>query len=240
MDTVLDTSPAQRESVSDRIYLQLRSAVMNGEFSPFTRLSENKLAARYDASRTPIREAFSRLISDGLLVKRDGGLYPYMPSFQELANLYELRVTLEQQGLVRSIADPTVRHDTRALDTELRRWEDIADARRDPDASFVTEDELFHRTLLDASGNSALTTALDRVNARIRAVRMYDYLTDDRMTATVTEHMEILRLVLAGKLPAALEALRSHIGVSREVVMERAAKALTAAHMQALHGGEVR
>lgn len=230
MDTVLGDAHNAALPLSSRVYAQVRDDLMNGVYSPFTRLGEEKLATRYKVSRTPVREALKQLLADGLLIKRDSGLYPHVPSFTELTNLYELRVTLEQQGIIRAITDPTVTHDTPRLDAELTRWHTMQDENRTPDASFVVEDELFHRTLLDAAGNPAITNALDHVSARIRSVRMYDYLTRDRLDATMTEHIELLELVLANKLSQALDFLRDHIGASREVVTERAARALTLAH----------
>lgn len=235
MDTVipLHQNDAQFAALplSARVYVQVRTDLMNGGFSPFTRLGEEKLASRYSVSRTPVREALRQLLADGLVIKRDGGLYPHVPSFTELTGLYELRVTLEQQGIVRAIQDPTIKHDSQRLDLELSRWHDIKDSGRVPDASFVVEDELFHRTLLDAAGNSTITQALDQVSARIRSVRMYDYLTEDRLDATISEHIELLELVLQFKLPQALDFLRDHIGTSREVVTERATRALALAQL---------
>ncbi|WP_051196465.1 GntR family transcriptional regulator [Jonesia quinghaiensis] len=220
-----------------QVYHQLRSDLMSGVFSPYTRLTEERVAQRYEVSRTPVREALARLLADGLIEKRDGSLFMHMPSFAELTNLYELRITLEQQGIVRAISDPTIHHDRARLETELSRWVDLDASGREPSASFVAEDELFHRTLLDAAGNPSITATLDQVNARIRAVRMYDYLTEDRLDATISEHMGILDLVLSGKLPAALEALREHVGVSKDVVMERAARALAMAQLTAQQEG---
>ncbi len=235
MDTVLLTQGTEQVKASVplgvQVYVALRTDLMNGAFSPFKRLGEERLAARYQVSRTPVREALKRLTSDGLVDKRDGGLYVHVPSFKELTNLYELRVTLEQQGIVRAIADPTVRHDSARLETELHGWQVLQEERPTPDAGFVIQDEAFHRTLLDSAGNSAITSALDQVNARIRSVRMYDYLTDDRLDATFAEHIEILELVLSHKLPSALDLLRTHIGASKEVVTERAARALALAQL---------
>jgi DNA-binding GntR family transcriptional regulator len=73
---------------------------------------------------------------------------------------------------------------------------------------------------------------LEAVNARIRPVRMFDLLTKDRIASTITEHLAIVDLTLAGDVPAALDALSRHIGESLDVVEERAVRALTA---MALH-----
>ena len=120
------------------------------------------------------------------------------------------------------IDDRTIAYDLRLLGSELDLWRGFHDAPPETDASFVDVDEGFHVSLLQASGNAALVEALRSVNRRIRPVRMYDYLTEDRIEATVREHLGIGELVLHGELTEALGALRAHVVVSREVVLERA------------------
>ncbi|MDT7599470.1 MAG: hypothetical protein QOK26_1547, partial [Pseudonocardiales bacterium] len=85
-----------------------------------------------------------------------------------------------------------------------------------------------HLTLCRAAGNPVLAAALETVNARIRPVRMYDFLTADRIELTISEHLEILELTLAGRLAEALIALHRHVGESMEVVEQRVVRALTA------------
>lgn len=240
-DPVPQASPAPggppEPSRRDRVYLAIRDELMSGGVSPYERLTEERLAERLGVSRTPVREALARLQSDGIVIKRDGGLHLYVPSFRELTDLYELRIALELRGLTRVLEDPTLHHDRPRLEAELERWYGFRDHRPAPDAGFVGHDEQFHTTLLDASGNPSLTEALAQANRRIRSVRMYDYLTEDRMTATITEHIAIADLVVRGRIAAALDALRDHVGASREVVMQRAATAL---EMTRLMAAEVR
>ena len=92
---------------------------------------------------------------------------------------------------------------------------------------FVLLDEDFHVTLCRSSGNLALAAALELVNTRIRPVRMYDFLTADRIAATIAEHVEIVELVLEHRLTEALGALHRHVGESMEIVEQRVVRALT-------------
>ncbi|RIK12129.1 MAG: GntR family transcriptional regulator, partial [Acidobacteria bacterium] len=89
----------------DRVYRALRSDLMTGVLPPDTRLGEERLAEQYGVSRTPVREALARLVSDGLVERREQGLFPYRPRFDDLADLYELRTTLELRGIRRALAD---------------------------------------------------------------------------------------------------------------------------------------
>lgn len=222
--------------LSERVYLALRADLMGGQFPPVERLGEEKLAARYGVSRTPVREALARLVADGLVERGDAGLYPYRPRFEELAGLYELRFTLELKGIERIMDSPGARHDPDVLGPELDRWHALRADPPEPDAGFVDSDERFHTTLLASSGNPAFVDALRQVNARIRPVRMFDYVTTDRMDATIGEHITIGALVLDGRLDQAHHALKTHIDESRKVVVERAAQAVAMARMaSAIH-----
>jgi DNA-binding GntR family transcriptional regulator len=68
---------------------------------------------------------------------------------------------------------------------------------------------------------------LDAINARIRPVRMHDFLTEDRIHMTIEQHLDIVETVLGGDLPEAVRKLRNHVGESMEVVEKRAASAIT-------------
>jgi len=209
---------------------------MNGEFGLQSRLVEERLAGALGVSRTPVREALVRLLADGLVVRHDGGYYVALPDLSRLRNLYELRILLELRGVERAVESGVVRLDAAILEPLRDQWRAMSVDKPDPNPEFVLVDEDFHLTLLRSSGNTALTETLESVNARIRPVRMYDFLTEDRIERTVAEHLNIVELVLAGDLAEALASLRQHVGISMEVVERRAARAIT---QMALHRGGV-
>ncbi|MEE2033815.1 GntR family transcriptional regulator [Rhodococcus chondri] len=213
------------------VYRGLRAELMSGALAPDERLSEERLADRYGVSRTPVREALARLVSDGLVERREPGLFPYRPRLDALDDLYELRITLELRGICRAMTDESVRHDPGILGAELDRWYELRRVPPEPDAGFVALDERYHLTLLASSGNSALCEALATVNAKVRPVRMFDYLTPDRLAATVDEHIAVTELLLDGRLDDAHRLLLAHIDTSRAVVVRRAEEARTLARL---------
>ncbi|WP_227014494.1 MULTISPECIES: GntR family transcriptional regulator [Nocardiopsis] len=218
---------AAATSRRDRVYALISEEVLSGRTGPRTRLGEVRLAERFGVSRTPVREALARLHSDGLVERRENGFYATVPNLAELRDLYELRVTLELRGIARATEDPGVRHDPAILAVELERWRGLRADPPPPDPSFVLLDEEYHAALSRASGNGALTESLVSVNRRIRRVRMYDFLTEDRITSTIDEHIGIAEHLVAGELDAAYHAMYEHVGASMEVVLERARRALT-------------
>ncbi|RAJ38463.1 DNA-binding GntR family transcriptional regulator [Kitasatospora sp. SolWspMP-SS2h] len=237
MDTALYTaSDTPNLPHRERVHAELSEELLSGRIGLRERLTEERLAARFGVSRTPVREALARLRSDGMIERGDGGYFPVVPNLPQLRDLYELRVTLELRGVARALEDPSLRHDPAVVEAELRRWYAIREAPPAPDPRFVVLDEEFHTALSRAAGNPALTEALVAVNRRIRRVRMYDFLTRDRVDSTVTEHIEIMEHVRDGRLDEAYRALHSHVGASMDVVLERARRALT---QMALHADRV-
>jgi DNA-binding GntR family transcriptional regulator len=215
-----------RSDLREKVYLSLRRDLVSGAISRTERLGEERLAGLYGVSRTPVREALARLLADGLVMRGDDGLYPYRPHVGDLADLYELRITLELQGITR-IADGSISHDADVLGPVVEQWKEMKSAPPEPDVDFVTQDEMFHVALLTSAGNQALADALQAVNARIRPVRMFAYIAPDSVVAAIDDHIAIGESVLAGNLESARALLSSHIDVSQGVVIDRANQALS-------------
>lgn len=214
--------------LSDQVHDLLRDAIMNGRVPVTERLTEAKLARQLGISRTPVREALGWLAAAGLLCREDYGFAVQVPSVDGMRQLYELRITLELRGIARAIDDPTIRHDHEILGEELASWYRMRIVTPKATPDFVVLDEGFHVALLRSSGNEALVEALEAVNARIRHVRMYDFLVNSRIEVSIAEHIQIAEHVLAGQLTEAHDALHAHIGASSAIVMERVSNAIAA------------
>ncbi|NEW42687.1 GntR family transcriptional regulator [Nocardia cyriacigeorgica] len=210
------------------MYETLRAELMNGDIKFGERLTEPKVSARFGISRTPVREALTVLCSDGLLQREEYGFSPVRPSIPLVRDLYELRITLELGGLQRAMQNPDIVHDRAPLMAEREAWLEL---QADPPAQepgFVVRDEEFHVTLLTASGNAEMVRALRSVNSRIRHVRMYDFMVNNRIETTISEHLAILDAVLAENLSLAYRLLHAHIGESLDVVLDRVTRAIAA------------
>lgn len=219
---------ARAATQADRVYAQLRERLLRGDLPVGRRLVEQQLAAEFSTSRTPVREALRRLEGDGHIVRdRGGGLCPAAPSVKSMRELYEVRVALEELCARRAAASgdrgriETIEVEWEALHAA---WEDTSVVPRGPD--FVYADEGFHRALAAASGNDVAEALLGDLNDRIRVLRIYDFTTDDRIGATIAEHLEIVRCVLARDADAAAAFMRAHVQRSALVVRERVGAAL--------------
>ncbi|MDT5336554.1 MAG: hypothetical protein QOD90_2059 [Mycobacterium sp.] len=215
-------------SLRDRVYVDLGKKLMIGEIDHRTRLVESQLCEAFNVSRTPLREALVRLHADGMLERRNDGYYPVALDIAGVRDLYELRITIELRGVTRILETEELRYDKDRLAALEVVWKALEASPPPPEADMVLLDEAFHIELAAASGNLAMVATLDNLNRRIRLIRMYDFITAERVTATIVEHLEIVDLLLHDELEAGRKALHEHVGASFEVVERRAIRALSA------------
>ena len=212
---------------SDVAYDGLKRRILAGDFPVNVRLGEERLAVLIGVSRTPIREALVRLHAEGLVRRcADGGYEPIAPDVTVIHHLYEVRAGLELQALQRPGRTGTV-HDQQLLEELRHDWETFRDEPAEAgDPSFVLLDETFHVTLAEAGGNPSLADLLRQVNERIRVVRMQDFLTPERISQTIDEHLAIVDAVLAGDVATAQARFLAHLDRSVAVVEERVSRAV--------------
>jgi DNA-binding GntR family transcriptional regulator len=223
------TTPDTGLSRGERAYGELKRRLLLGEFALGARLGEERLAGLVGVSRTPVREALSRLHVEGFVNRLpDGGYGPTAPDLPAVRELYEVRRGLELVALRRPTQGGPA-HDADQLESLLADWRSIDPPvpETEPDPSFVMLDEDFHVRLAAAAGNGELVALLQSVNERIRLVRIHDFLTAERIAATIDQHAAIVETLLQLGPGHAADELDRHLNESLAVVEQRAATALS-------------
>lgn len=187
-------------------------------------LTELDVAKAAGASRTPVREAFMRLESEGLIerIPRRGAFVPPL-SDAEIRAVMEARRMIEVWSVERIIAD--------GLDFAVEDLENLireqATVWSDP-LTFVELDREFHSRIVAASGNSVVDHFYGEL--RDRQLRMGVYAvssTEDRAARVVEEHRQILNSLRTGDLSSARAATGNHLGNTLEAMLRRGAPAVT-------------
>lgn len=88
----------RRDSLSERIYLDLRGKIQRSEVPPDSRLVDVDLATEYGASRMPAREALLRLANEGYLVGTTRGFMVPILSLDDIRDVFEVRRLLEPRA----------------------------------------------------------------------------------------------------------------------------------------------
>ena len=193
--------------LSQRAYERLREMAMTYSFRPGERLNEGELARQLDVSRTPVREAMHRLVSEGLLVLVAGrGFHARPLEVKDVYDLYEARLALETAAVALA-AERASPNWLAAIDAYLD--ESVKAQEEAPLERLLQFDEGFHERVAEASGNRELLHMLRNVNARIHFFRWADM--QGRRDRTQAEHRALVAAIRARDPLRAAEIARAHI-----------------------------
>ncbi|SEO57416.1 GntR family transcriptional regulator [Amycolatopsis saalfeldensis] len=209
MVTLPDIEPVSRESTAAVIARQLRDAIMTGALPPGTQLGETDLAARFQVSRGPLREAMQHLVSEGLLrSERHRGLFVIDLEPGDVYDIYLARSAVERAALLRAL-----RGDRDAVAAILEQTvADMAAAADDDDpAALSTADLRFHEALINASGSKRLVRMARTLLIETRMCLSLLQNTYQRVEERVDEHTRIIDALRAGDDETALHLLEAHM-----------------------------
>src|SRR5918992_6063666 len=181
------------ENLSARVYNQLKSLILCNELMPGQKLHHQQLSERLGVSRTPIREALTRLVQEGYVsFLPNRGFTCKEIRMQEAEELYDLREALEAFAVEKAIAHLT----DSALDQLRERMELYGG---DVQNRFTRErlmyDQDVHLEIAQLAGNETLKRSLGHVFERIVLKRRTDGLYD--AARGVNAHQQHLRLLQA-------------------------------------------
>lgn len=197
---------AENETRGRNAYRGILEAIREGIFLPGDRLREEEVAQRLGMSRTPVREAFGRLLEKGLLQPAPGrGLAIAVLEMDQLFELYALRGEFE--GLVARFA---ARHATEAEIAHLRQVNDRFAAAASP-AEAARINRRFHARLYDAARNRYLRSAVEDLQETIALLPVTTFSRKGRLAEAVAEHEAIVAAIERRDPDGAAEAARAHI-----------------------------
>lgn len=191
---------------SDRAYATLREEIQSGVLAPGAVLGEVEQSARLGVSRTPLREALSRLSADGLVAQASPRVTVVTAvDVDDIRALFELRRALEE-STARAAAARGDRSVFRALADEFA----ATDAAAGPDAYYALIAR-FDRELDDAVANDYLAAALRNVRTHLVRVRRLARDKPERLAASAGEHRVIAAAIGAGDGDLAAHATHVHL-----------------------------
>jgi DNA-binding GntR family transcriptional regulator len=207
------TTPAS--TASERAYGFAKNRILDGRFRGGELLSEGEVAELVGVSRTPVREAFLRLESEGLL-----RLYPKRGALVVPVSVSEVEDVMETRLLVERLA---VERIGQAPADVCERLEAIVDgqaslARTNDARGFVGADHEFHRCLVLTLRNEILLALHDSLRDRESRMGLVALSRDPgRTQRIVAEHRALLRAIRAGD-SAATTILTDHLEATRDLL----------------------
>ncbi len=207
--------PEDKKSLSDTIRAAIEQDILSGKLPSGTQLEEQQLLARFNVSRTPVREALIQLESAGLvdLVPRQGAIVASI-SLREYVAMSEILVQLESLSArlaARRISPPQRKAMEAALDA-CRAAAEQADG-----DAYRRANDAFHHLIYEASCNDILSRQIRTMRARMRGMRDLRFEKPARILASLAEHEQVLEAILRGSEDDAAAAMVRHIATGGDV-----------------------
>lgn len=207
-----------RRSLHDELVERLQRLIIEGDLTPGEKVPEKELCARYNVSRTPMREALKVLASEGLVtLTPNRGASVTAVTVEDLEEVFPVMGALEALSgelACEKITDAEIA----AIAKTHREMIGHYNAQRLPE--YFAANEAIHIAILKAARNDTLAAQHRMLSARVRRARYLANMTRERWDKAVAEHEDIL---------AALEArdgrqlgiiLKQHLRNKLETVSE--------------------
>ncbi len=187
----------------------LERDILAGKFAPGELMDEMALARRFEASRTPVREALLNLSATGLVeLQRGRGAVVVGVSLERIFDTYE--VLAELMGFAACLSakrlTPLQRANLEALHEDIGRV-----AGNDSREDYQRLDARFHDALVHGCGNSVLIHQITECERTISAVRRASIESYESLDGMYNEHQGIVDAIRRGDAEAARNAMREHL-----------------------------
>jgi len=205
-----------RQSLHATVVATLRDLIVEGELAPGARLSERLLCERLGVSRTPLREAFKVLASEGvveLLPNRGARVAPLDDG--TIGDLFEVMGALEALA-GRLAAERIAEHELAEI--AALHYEMLAQYTRRRLPEYFRLNQAIHAAVVAAARNPVLSAAYQSLEGRIRRARYFANLSDERWREAVTEHDAILAALQARDGERLAGLLAAHLANKGAVV----------------------
>ena len=218
-------SPANGTATrATNLYDQLRGDLLGGELEPGSKLAIEALAERYETSATPLREALNRLVSDGLVQRREQrGFVVAAISEQDLAEITKTRCWLEEVALRESIA-----HHSTAWEEALvlahhrlaKTPRSLSDKTFQDNPDWEPLHRAFHRALISGCGSRWLLNFCDQLADQHHRYRRLSAPRAFAKRKVSSEHQQLVEAALSGRADEAVALLRRHFERTAQVIRD--------------------
>lgn len=202
----------KQHSLTSALKTELERLIFDGTIKVGERINESSLAAHFQTSRGPLREALQALGEQGLIsFARNRGAFVRRMSLDEAEELYDLRAALDDE-VGRKLAGQLTQEQNEILEGLLREMDVYVKAK--DISSYYADNLRFHDLLVQYAGNKRLAEIYRRVIKELHLFRLQGLYAGGAAVSNV-EHRYILQAIQTGDADGAGQALRNHIEAAR-------------------------
>ena len=205
--------PARQPALGDQLAEVMREQIVRRVLRPGTHLVEDSLAAQYDVSRGPVRDALRLLEAQGLVESRRRGFFVVGLTQRDIEDLYELREAIEVVAATRAVrlATPEQLESGRAIVREMMTAADRSHARE-----FAQADLRFHALLYEMGGNRRLIDVWEDYEPLVASLMQLTVEEDVDLHPSAHDHGRLLELIVAGQADQLAAAMCAHLRGARD------------------------
>lgn len=200
---------ASKPSAAKRIEQALLEEISAGELTPGQRLDEMGLAERFGASRTPVREALSRLTAQGVCVAGERrGVFVAQYSREQLGQIFEAMHEIEA-ACARIVAQ---RLNLLSRSTiEAAQQDCIAAAQAGDRTAYLRANEAFHMAIYQATGNPYMAELASEFRQRTGPFRAKKFASREDLIASAESHQALIDDIFSEDSATASQGMRNHM-----------------------------
>lgn len=208
-------------SLKQQAYQTIRTKILNCEYAPNSYLNEEQLCKELNVSRTPIRDALSRLEQENLIkILPKKGVVVAPLNINEINMIYETRILLEPYILATygNRIDDNHFNELKNIISESDSLIKLITNSNSNDLSKIHElDDAFHNLIVQSSQNQYFIQCYKNIGAQNSRLRILSgNLNKDRLEKTQLEHIEITNEIIKRNYKNAADTLEAHLLASKE------------------------
>jgi DNA-binding GntR family transcriptional regulator len=208
---------SKHQSISQKIYSDLRMKIIMGILKPRERLRELEVAQNYHSSQAPVREAFQKLQEQGLVETiRYTGTFVSEISDETIKNLFELRALIEKNTIRKALY---VMQNSHIQELEKIKEEMLSASIKGNIFQLIHWDMEFHQYIIQLSNNQTMMLIWNLLDAQISRFLMISHpMFFSDLNEVAEQHNILLDAILTKNIDLVEQAFEQHTYLSLEKI----------------------
>lgn len=214
--TIAKIQSVGRKPLNTVVYENIKEAIINGNVTPGTRLTESKISEQLGVSTTPVREAFRRLESERLVknIPYKGAIVQER-STKEIEEVYQCRLALEVLAIenVAKVIDPKGIIELKRLVKKSKQYSSFPE--------YEAINTAIHEKILSYENNDTLKEMLKQLHEVVYHNRSKYSLSEKRRIENYEEHLRIVEALELRDIKEAKASMKNHIENAYSYIQKR-------------------
>lgn len=214
-----NTEKSQKRNLAQYAYNEITNRMYYNVIKPGELIKENNIAEELGISRTPIREAIRMLVSDDLIEVREGvGTFVKMLSFKDIKDIFEVRKALEIIAAKTAINKIT-EDEIDELEESLKNFSKGLQKDKPTGENFTDVDMKVHELIFSRCDNNYAKQTFEKIKLKIKQYQFLSYESLNNNDESISQHLELLKLLRKRDLNALIIALSDHLDWSLKCLL---------------------